>query len=140
MWTVIKWGRLSLVSSTKSLLIGSDAFISIQSNNLLCVCDIYETINKICSETGFYFRRCSQTQNVFYKLSLQAHHCCFITLKNYYQCICSNKLFAVFYSNFYSFNLASYCNRINFKKEKKTMVKLVTCSNIKKFLQAIFPI
>ena len=65
-------------------MIGSDAFISIKSNNLLCVCDIYETINKICSETGFYFRRCSQTQNVFYKLSLQAHHCCFITLKNYY--------------------------------------------------------
>lgn len=140
MWTVIKWGRLSLVSSTKSLLIGRDAFISIKSNNLLCVCDIYETINKICSETGFYFRRCSQTQNVFSKLSLKAYHYSVLLFNKLLQCICSNKLFAVFYSNFYSFNLASYCNRINFKKEKKPMVKLVTRFNIKKILQAIFPI
>ena len=110
-------------------MIGSDAFISIKSNNLLCVCDIYETINKICSETGFYFRRCSQTQNVFSKLSLKAYHYSVLLFNKLLQCICSNKLFAVFYSNFYSFNLASYCNRINFKKEKP-MVKLVTWSNI----------
>lgn len=33
---------------------------------------------------------------------------------------------AVFPSNFYSFSLASHCNRINFLKAKKTIMKLVT--------------
>ena len=129
MWTVIKWGRLSLVSSTKSLVIGGDAFVSIKSNNLLCVYDMSETINKICSETGFYFRRCSQTQNVFSKLSLKAYHYSVLLFNKLLQCICSNKLFAVFYSNFYSFNLASYCNRINFFSGYNNVLftKLVHC-------------
>lgn len=100
-------------------MIGSDAFVSIKPNNLLCVCDMSEIINKICSENGFYFRSCAQTQNVFYKLSLKAHHYSILLFKKLLQCICSKKRFAVFYTNFYFFNLASYCNRINFKKEKK---------------------
>lgn len=122
-------------------MIGSDAFISIKSNNLLCIWDMSETINKICSETGLYFRRWAQTQNVFYKLSLKAYHYSVLLFKKITTMHLLEKNCLWFsIATFIPLTLFHIATELILKRKKKPMVTLVTWYNIKTFLQAIFPI